>query len=54
MKKTYEKPVLTMEQFDVQDVVTASAPAGSAGGTLGAGSPNWEITGIPTGDVQFH
>ena len=26
MKKTYEKPVLTTEQFDVEDVITASAP----------------------------
>ena len=24
MKKTYEKPVLTTEQFDVEDVITAS------------------------------
>ena len=26
MKKTYEKPVLNVEQFDVEDVITASAP----------------------------
>ena len=26
MKKYYEKPVLTTEQFDVDDVITASAP----------------------------
>ena len=26
MKKTYEKPVLTTEQFDVEDVITASSP----------------------------
>ena len=27
MKKIYEKPVLTTEQFDVDDVITASSPA---------------------------
>ena len=27
MKKNYERPVLTTEQFDVEDVITASAPA---------------------------
>ena len=26
MKKTYEKPVLTTEQFDTDDFITASAP----------------------------
>ena len=26
MKKTYEKPALNVEQFDVEDVITASAP----------------------------
>ena len=26
MKKSYEKPVLTTEQFDVEDVITASSP----------------------------
>ncbi len=25
MKKTYEKPVLATEQFDMEDVITASA-----------------------------
>jgi len=25
MKKTYEKPVLTTEQFDVEDIITASS-----------------------------
>ena len=26
MKKTYEKPELNVEQFDVEDVITASSP----------------------------
>ena len=26
MKKTYKKPELNVEQFDVEDVITASAP----------------------------
>ena len=26
MKKTYEKPVLATEAFDVEDVITASSP----------------------------
>ena len=26
MKKTYEKPVLNVEQFDVEDVITLSDP----------------------------
>ena len=26
MKKTYEKPELNVAQFDVEDVITASAP----------------------------
>ena len=26
MNKTYEKPELNVEQFDVEDVITASAP----------------------------
>ena len=26
MKKTYEKPELHVEQFDVEDVITASSP----------------------------
>ena len=26
MKKTYEKPELNIEQFDVEDVITASSP----------------------------
>ena len=25
MKKTYEKPVLTTEQFDVEDIITTSS-----------------------------
>ena len=30
MKKTYEKPVLSVEQFDVEDVITLSDPANPA------------------------
>ena len=37
MKKTYEKPVLTTEQFDVQDVITASSLA--TVNTNGTGTP---------------
>lgn len=51
MKKTYEKPVLTTEQFDVEDVITASAPDVAQ---LGTRSANWEIPDIHMGDIQFH
>lgn len=50
MKKTYEKPVLTTEQFDVEDVITASAPDAQ----LGTRSANWEIPDIPVGGIQFN
>ena len=48
MKKTYEKPVLTTEQFDVQDVITTSSlPTVNTNGT---GTPNtWEGPHIPFG-----
>ena len=49
MKKTYEKPVLTTERFDVDDVITASAPDPSNR------SANWEIDiPIQPGDIQFN
>ncbi len=52
MKKTYEKPVLTTEQFDVDDVITASAPDAQLG--MSNSNNHWEVLDIPTGDVQFH
>ena len=47
MKKTYEKPVLAMEPFDAEDVITASAPEAAAG--LGGRNANWEIPVIAVG-----
>ena len=29
MKKTYKKPELNVEQFDVEDIITASSPDNS-------------------------
>ena len=49
MKKTYEKPVLTTEQFDVDDVITASAPAVEPNRELDPASTNWEIPGLGLG-----
>ena len=46
MKKTYEKPVLTTEQFDVDDVITASAPAVEPNPELGTASTNWQVPGL--------
>ena len=46
MKKNYEKPVLTTEQFDVDDVITASAPAVEPNRELDPASTNWEIPGL--------
>ena len=43
MKKTYEKPVLTTEQFDVDDVITASSGSNQNSiDTVGSGSGNYE------------
>ena len=53
MKKTYETPVLTTAPFDVDDAITASAP-GADTGRLGTAGANWEVSGIPSADVQFH
>ena len=54
MKKNYEKPVLTTEQFDVEDVITASSSASTGSGTVGEGNGNWELD-IPTsGQGIFH
>ena len=46
MKKNYEKPVLTTEQFDVDDVITASSPAVEPHRELEPAGLNWEITGF--------
>ena len=35
MKKTYEKPELNAEAFDVEDVITASSPAQNFLNTVG-------------------
>ena len=48
MKKTYEKPVLTTEQFDAQDIITASSL--DTVNTNGTGTPNtWEGPQMPFG-----
>ena len=51
MKKTYEKPVLTTEQFDVEDVITSSAPAPvvEPNHELNPVNTNWEIPGMGLG-----
>ena len=53
MKKTYEKPVLVTEQFDVEDVITASAPD-VPNKHLGATHDYFPVNNIPLGDIQFH
>ena len=49
MKKTYEKPVLTTEEFDADDVITASSPAASG---LGFNGSVWEV-GVKPEDGLF-
>ena len=46
MKKTYEKPVLTTEQFDVDDVITASSPAVEPTRELDSTGTNWQVPGL--------
>ena len=46
MKKTYEKPVLATEQFDVEDVITASSPAVEPTQKLDEANTNWEVPGL--------
>ena len=46
MKKTYEKPVLTTEQFDVEDVITASAPAVESNRKVNPVGENWQVPGL--------
>ena len=52
MKNTYEKPVLTTEQFDVEDVITASAPGQVVG--LGTTHNNFPVDEIPLGDITIN
>ena len=52
MKKTNEKLVLTTEQFDVEDVITASAP-GQMGGRLTSTHDNFSVE-VPLGDLHFN
>lgn len=52
MKKNYERPILTTEPFDAEDVVTASSPVQPTA-MLGAGKANWEISDIPV-DFDFN
>ena len=48
MKKTYEKPVLKTEQFDAQDIITASSL--DTVDTNSTGTPaTWETPQIPFG-----
>ena len=54
MKKTYERPVLMTEQFDVDDVITASSPAVVVDPTLGSTHNNFPVDNIPLGDIQFN
>ena len=44
MKKTYEKPVLATEQFDMEDVITASTldTVNTNGTGNGASITTWE------------
>ena len=46
MKKTYETPVLTTEQFDVDDVITASAPGAGTSRTVDSVGETWQIPGL--------
>lgn len=54
MKKTYEKPILQTEVFDVDDVITVSVPGG--GDTPQAEIPEvhsgWETGLVP--DIHFN
>ncbi len=53
MKKTYEKPVFMTEQFDVEDVITASSPESPP--TLDSTHDNFPVDiPIPSGDIQFN
>lgn len=51
MKKTYEKPVLVTEQFDVEDVITASDISNRK---LTTTHDYFPVNDIPTGDITFN
>ena len=46
MKKMYDKPVLTAELFDVDDVITVSSPSEQTE-RLDNGSHVWESAPLP-------
>ena len=52
MKKKYQKPVLTTEQFDAQNVITVSEPGQITG--LGTTHNNFPVDNIPLGDVTIN
>ncbi len=49
MKKTYEKPVLTQEQFDVQDIITTSSLDTVNTNRTDAPFTTWEVPNLPLG-----
>ena len=49
MKKTYEKPVLTTEQFDVADVITTSSLDTVNTNSTGTPFTAWEVPNLPFG-----
>ena len=54
MKKIYERPDLMKEQFDVEDVITASAPAVVVEDhALGSTHNNFPVDHIPV-DFDFN
>ena len=46
MKKTYEKPELKVETFEVSDVLTASSPNPGQGGTVNTVGNEYETIGF--------
>ena len=54
MKKTYEKPILMMEQFKVEDVITASAPTVDVEPALNETHNNFPVDNIPLGDITIN
>lgn len=44
MKKTYEKPVLTTDQFDVEDIITTSSLDSVKTNSTDATPATWEAT----------
>lgn len=54
MKKNYEKPVLMAEQFDVEDVITASAGEVVADPTLNETHNNFPVDEIPLDGITIN